>query len=280
MRLHTETCGKTNLYEEDRHGVKILKPHRLQVAEGVCAHENAEDWARLTAGLPPYYLGIYGDNDWPVHAFADVKPTVPDLGPRTDKPTRELKYNGPCTEPGCPRCGTPPEDVEAYWYRKPATEDIAHPDPEYAVMAGWPEGMKVPGGALSVSRTAQDAGWVVEVTYARGTGVHGGHGRPTGLRESVAVRMSGHPSGRRAVAVYERPVGPTGKWTISDVWVWGPDLLPLGILGVTDLKTFLADPAWLTEAGRKARVRAHALKVEQDKARVRTTAKRTVEHGG
>lgn len=92
------------------------------------------------------------------------------------------------------------------------------------------------GAALALQRAVQRAGGTVLVTYARGWGVHGTTGRPTAVRDSIAVRCRG-PAGQRLVACWTRPDG--GKWTCDLRLSWGRDA-PLRLLTDDAMKSEVA----------------------------------------
>lgn len=92
-----------------------------------------------------------------------------------------------------------------------------HPAPEVPCRLAGPQDMG--RQALALQRAAQAAGWRVQATYARGNGVHGKTGKPTGIVDSIAVRCWG-PGGRRIVMCWTRG---SSAWSQSLGILWGPD---------------------------------------------------------
>jgi hypothetical protein len=84
-----------------------------------------------------------------------------------------------------------------------------HPEPVVTSLDPVPEGTEPPASVRGLQKRAEGLGWFVNLTYARGNGVHGSTGRPTKLVDSWAVRC--WRGRRRAVAVYSG-----GSW--SDMW--------------------------------------------------------------
>lgn len=161
-----------------------------------------------------------------------------------------------------------------------ARERSPHPAPEVTGKWTWDFVLDqlyvdgeppIPAPVLALAEMARAAGWRAEVRYARGTGAHGGTGKPTSLRHSFAVRIGGHPLTQcEARAVYGRSVAGAADWTWASVWLFGPALPFFGWAGVTELKEWLrvagavregwyADVrglAEMREAARKAREKA------------------------
>lgn len=167
---------------------------------------------------------------------------------------------------GCRRAGVRPGSVPL-WRAQPDAlvcfpmregekprERSPHPAPEvvdiWAAVDAITANMQPPAPVRALAEMAREAGWVAEVRYARGTGVHGSTGRPTSLRHSFALRFGGHPLSRcEARAVYVRAAAGSGGWTWGSVWVWGPTVPFFGWCGVTELKTWLrlggsVEPEW------------------------------------
>jgi len=114
-----------------------------------------------------------------------------------------------------------------------------------------------------IAGTARGAGWRVSVSHARGRGIHGSTGRPTGMRESWVVRFWGARE-ERAVAVYSSP----GGW--GDMWIWGPSRPWWSCPTLADLQWWLTqviDPDWY--AGVMVRVAEQALAKEEHAACVK-----------
>lgn len=103
--------------------------------------------------------------------------------------------------------------------------------------------IETPHPVLALAEFARGQGWQVRVQYSRGHFPHGTTGKPSVLKDLVAVRFGGHGhTPRQAYAVYSRNAS-GGAWTWSSVMVWGPDLPPYGGtdtgLGFTELKAYL-----------------------------------------
>jgi hypothetical protein len=154
----------------------------------------------------------------------------------------------------------------------PEVPRVPYPAPAVSSRDGEAPPFDMPGAVLKLAEKAREAGWEVQVTYARGNPAHGTTGRPTGVAHTLAVRCGGHITGRRAVAVYKR--GENGKtWTADSVWMWGPNLVHCGAGGITALMTYLENPmlpdAWFAQlkadaAAKKAAARPCRLDCEID----------------
>lgn len=123
--------------------------------------------------------------------------------------------------------------------RRVAGRPAPHPAPVVACRVA--EVAEVPRAALALQRAVQRAGGVVQVTYAQGYGVHGRTGRPTALRDSIAVRCWG-PGGQRLVACWERPVDGR-SWLCNLRMVFGA-MRPIELVSDERMKTEVA--AWGT----------------------------------
>jgi hypothetical protein len=147
------------------------------------------------------------------------------------------------------------------------------PVPEVSSRDAVPPPFDVPGAVLKLAEAAREANWEVAIDYSRGRMLHGSTGRPLAVSHLLAVRLSGHPSGRRAVAVY-RQAASGGAWTWTSVWMWGPDLNYFGHGGIRELLIYIDDPtqpdSWFT--GIRERVMA------QKAASKACTAKCDVDH--
>lgn len=99
---------------------------------------------------------------------------------------------------------------------EPATTGIAlHPQPSVGAFDPIPEGSEPPAVVTALQGAAEAAGWSVNLTYARGHGIHATQGTPTKEVESWALRC--WVDGRRAVAVYEG--GSWGSmWSVADMF--------------------------------------------------------------
>lgn len=100
--------------------------------------------------------------------------------------------------------------------RRAAGRPGPHPVPEVACRVALVS--EVGSAALALQRAVQRAGGRVQVTYARGHGVHGVTGRPTAVRDSIAVRCWG-PEGERLIACWTR--SGAGKWICDLRLSWG-----------------------------------------------------------
>ena len=90
-----------------------------------------------------------------------------------------------------------------------------HPQPSVGAFDPIPEGTEPPSVVTALQKAAEAAGWSVNLTYARGRGIHGTNGRPTKEVESWALRC--WIGARRAVAVYEG--GSWGSmWGVADMF--------------------------------------------------------------
>lgn len=147
---------------------------------------------------------------------------------------------------------------------RPEPKRESYPDPRYAGpwirvsgIPGWrdmnlPEWPKPCADLIAFARVH---GWTdVRVRYTRGDPAHSTTGKPTALSHLIAVRFGGNGP-NSAVAVYVKAVT-GGTWTWKSVWVWGPELLPFGESGVTELKEWLSKdgkvwPDWYAEIVRR-----------------------------
>lgn len=103
--------------------------------------------------------------------------------------------------------------------RREAGTLAPHPAPTVACRLAEPQEMG--GAALRLQRAVQAAGGTVQATYCQGYGMHSRTGRPTALRDSVAIRCWG-PGGRRMVVIWTRPAG--GKtWVCDFRMTWSSD---------------------------------------------------------
>lgn len=76
-----------------------------------------------------------------------------------------------------------------------STPEVAtHPAPEVACRDA--ELGEIPAGAAKLAKVAADHGWLVRLTYARGTDVNA-KGVARGVVDSVCVRCIDNPPGRR-----------------------------------------------------------------------------------
>lgn len=117
----------------------------------------------------------------------------------------------------------PQTDEEALGYPTPAvtSHDGAAP------RSGWP------APVLSLAAEARDAGWAVDVAYARGSFPHGITGKPLAVRDSCSVRFS-----RGAWQGYAIYTGAAWK----SIFVTGATLPPFGQMGRTELSAWLSEP--------------------------------------
>jgi hypothetical protein len=91
--------------------------------------------------------------------------------------------------------------------------------------------------ARGLVRAVERAGGQAWATYAQGYGLHSRTGRPTELRDSVAVRCLG-PGGQRVVAVWTRIVG-RDTWTCDARVAWSAER-PFGRIGDQAMKAEIA----------------------------------------
>lgn len=116
----------------------------------------------------------------------------------------------------------------------------------------------LPDPVLRLAELAREASWEVRVCYARGNGVHGTTGRPTGVRHVIAIAFGRHPlADAQGVCTYVKPAS-GGSWTWESVWLWGPELKHFGLCSQAELKHWLkegaqVEPEWYGEV--RARVR-------------------------
>lgn len=107
---------------------------------------------------------------------------------------------------------------------------MIHPAPLVACRAAEPD--EVPRTAAALERKAQAAGWRCRTTYAHGTNI-GAQGQPSGLIESVVVRMRRDPLA--AVASWH-------NGSFASAWVWSRYTSPRRI-GARELSRFVGGPA-------------------------------------
>lgn len=126
---------------------------------------------------------------------------------------------------------------------KPKREHVEHPAPEVMAREAAPD--EIPKTVATMAKLAQEAGWEVSVTYARGTT----YSTQPKLVHSVAVRM--FRNGQRAVAAWVCPVesdrpawkfdlgARLGRWTCQKTGMSGT--FPIK-LGSSELKVYLRTP--------------------------------------
>jgi hypothetical protein len=123
----------------------------------------------------------------------------------------------------------------------------------------------MPESVMKLAEFAREAGWEVRVQYARGNGIHGSTGKPTGLVHSLAVRMGNHPmTDAQAVAVYVSG----SSWTWKSIWVSGPELPPFGAAGLTELKEWLdaagdVPPGWYSTIAERVAEQERRRKIKE-----------------
>lgn len=142
----------------------------------------------------------------------------------------------------------------------------AYPSPEIGGRAAE----DAPAVVRNLAAAGSALGWRVRIQWARGSLPHATTGRPGRSEESWAVRFARQdPDGGR-----------WGAWALrrSDtwpfVWMWGTELLPFGLGGLTDLKIFLAAPGELDVAGIRERT---ALAEERKKEAARNRPRKARE---
>lgn len=219
----------------------------MALDSGGCVHQDAQLWQMVLDSTVPHgmrYVGTEGDPEWPVHMWQTgsrhdggnpeqpvipVKPVAETKDDRTAKRTQEV-WRGDGR-------GAVPVAYRRIWPE--LLEQLpAHPAPAVTSRQPEPEGARYPSAVLKLAERAREAGWQVLQQYARGNGVHGGHGRATAVRDSYALRFGGHPlTHRQAYAVYHG-----AAW--KSIALRGPDLPPFTGASVTDLAEFLEHPLW------------------------------------
>jgi hypothetical protein len=159
-----------------------------------------------------------------------------------------------------------------WWSCGPASELPDERSPAPIVSAR--EVTDMPGAVLSLADAARGWGWSVKIMYSRGYGPKRYRGRWQ-EEELYAVRFGGHRStARQAYAVY-RTIAGRGDWIWRSVWVWGPDLPPFGMFGVTELREYLREESRGTTdevLALCARVRVRKLEAVRE-AKVRASAR-------
>lgn len=130
-----------------------------------------------------------------------------------------------------PVVGYRPADVVP---RAVAMELDDHPQPEVRSTDPWPDEVPYPNPVLEVAKLGIKRKWRAVARYSRGYGPEKYRGAWQ-KEERIAVRFS---AGREAVAVY-RTIAGRNAWGWQSVWIWGNDLLPYKLPGITELKAFL-----------------------------------------
>lgn len=114
----------------------------------------------------------------------------------------------------------------------------AYPAPEVSSLAGLEPPQGWPSAVEKLAADASALRWRVRRQWARGCAPHAVTGAPGASQDSYAVRVV------REDAAFVR----WGAWALyrggawKHVWMWGSELLPFGLAGVTDLREWLADP--------------------------------------
>jgi hypothetical protein len=122
--------------------------------------------------------------------------------------------------------------------RGPAAEPGAEKPPPPIVPGVGVEAIRVPAAVTSLADVAYRWGWSIKIMYSRGFGPKKWRGSWQ-EEELFSVRFGGHvDTGRQAYAVY-RTIAGRATWMWRSVWVWGPDLPPFGMFGVTELRDYL-----------------------------------------
>ena len=225
-------CGEVNLVQEGADGAEEVRPHPLQVAPGVCAHDDPAEWAARTAHLVGMgYAGSRtGEGGWTVHLW--LAGSAHDIVVRGVRAAGEGEESSaapwdPCKHPGHYAC-KPPAERSAPGALGP------HPAPTVSSREGR-DAVLCPAAVLKLAERAREAGWEVRLQYAKGRGVHGSTGRPLAEKESFALVFHSHPmTALGAYAVYRG-----GSWDSCSA---GGKL----VKGVTPLV------AWLEQAGEGA----------------------------
>lgn len=147
---------------------------------------------------------------------------------------------------GHARFAAPGSDTEAYGrigagVRPPEPAEERSPPPIVAGKVlpyfGMPE---VPGAVTSLAEAARGWGWSTKIMHSRGFGPKKWRGAWQ-EEELFSVRFGAHSgTPRQAYAVY-RTIAGRASWTWRSVWVWGPDLSPFGMFGITELRDYLRE---------------------------------------
>jgi hypothetical protein len=145
--------------------------------------------------------------------------------------------------------------------------ETAYPAPEVSSLAGLVPPGGWPGPVEKLAADASELGWRVRRQWARGCLPHATTGAPGASRDSYAVRMAREDADGTRWAAWALYRGEAWK----SVWMWGSDLLPFGLAGVTDLREWLADPAG---CGQRWRDRIRARVAQQEAARKAAAAVR------
>lgn len=286
-------CGVVNLFEETDEG-KVLKLHRLQVAEGVCSHESALGkpahplWAQAQAEMTAAgltYLGLQGEADWPVHVWSDggsthgqVIPPVVQIPLRTMdgittrwEPDAKPVKIGPCTSSYCLKCSG--ESALPFLAERVWDDDQSlppHPPAERVSRDAEPPGAFYPSAVLKLAERAREAGWEVRQQSARGAGTHGSTGRALAVKTTYALIFSKHP------------LTDAGAYAVHDGKVWkSVNIGGVLIGGISDLQAWLLaggqlDEAWWAEL----RARRDAAAVKRKAAPKAKTSGARAESGG
>lgn len=120
-----------------------------------------------------------------------------------------------------------PESHAAHEAPRAEVERMEYPAPVVTSRDAWPDGVSVPSPVAKLEGEALGWGWQVRCQYSRGCMPHATTGRPGAVKDAFALRFGG-----RACAVYRG-----GVW--ESVWIWGPDLPPNRLRGVTELREWL-----------------------------------------
>lgn len=113
-------------------------------------------------------------------------------------------------------------------------EDVAasYPDPEVSSRDNVTGPTK--RAAQDLAKFAEELGWDVQVTYARGCPPHSSHGTPLGVRDSLAIRMH-QGIERYAFAVYAGGL----TWSWDSMWIWSRNHKPMKYTKIGEFKESL-----------------------------------------
>lgn len=110
------------------------------------------------------------------------------------------------------------------------------PAPEHTSRDPWPTGFTVPRGARDLGRIAEQCGWAITITYARGPRLDR-RAQLSGIFHSVCVR--GVRPGRQFIASYVCPVEGAQKWSGDGVLLTRGEEGIFPRASVTDLKEWI-----------------------------------------
>lgn len=131
----------------------------------------------------------------------------------------------------------PPPNVVLDVVREVIESEAGYPAPLVSTRDGVEPASGWPGPVALLASEAEMAGWRVQLAYARGCMPHATTGRPGAPRDSYSVRFA--KGDWQGYAIYGgSPSSPA--W--QSIMVTGRELPPFGMMGRTDLTTWLAGP--------------------------------------